>query len=690
MTNKDKTYYGGILPEVEVTPYILKLTTQYPFINEFTPFTGHSELKAVERQKTEDGRLALPTLACINKKMLDADYNLLTNNCSDATREVLEEISGKKLNPFLFTTPGDVRDFFKENFKVFNDYSRKGEDNYYTYISEADADIVKKYAQKQRDINIEAGRQKLREKRIKEGKATSSDLQYSNGGHLFDGRSENTQQLNDATYVVPIRVPNLGETKKITGGFPLGTPGQWLGQALEGTPEYVPFSQQLQELGQYLQTDLPTEEEQKQIQQKQREETLQRSKETPYEGVLTAGLQGLSDGINIGILNEAFAPTKVVKSINTPIINNTYQTKLDWTPDNWFYKLSQGARNPRHNPYTIEDSERLASHLEEYMEIEKKAFQSGAFILDNKGNVIVKDTPEMSPQEWIIRHSKAMKPWNNERISTGVSKDYRSNFTENPSNTVTWGTTTSPTDVLEYATSRGGGTIPWTKDVVDDMLRIKKENIENLQQAITEAKNNGQNYIVRSNIKQDLGVAEQRLERLKKYLERLEAKGDDLILDGGQVYQVITPKNAKQSPIIDAQEYNWDRFPYKDSPSGYTSTDHIVNSNRLEGYDISNIINVRDTKKELNLGPLNEKIINNGVPRKSVLGNNGDLDINKPGLFTGVALPLGLAALISTLSLNNKKSDGGKLNKYSKGTEHDLSNEEILDLIKKGYKISYL
>lgn len=124
--------------------------------------------------------------------MLDADYNLLTNNCSDATREVLEEISGKKLNPFLFTTPGDVRDFFKENFKVFNDYSRKGEDNYYTYISEADADIVKKYAQKQRDINIEAGRQKLREKRIKEGKATSSDLQYSNGGHLFDGRSENT------------------------------------------------------------------------------------------------------------------------------------------------------------------------------------------------------------------------------------------------------------------------------------------------------------------------------------------------------------------------------------------------------------------------------------------------------------------------------------------------------------------
>lgn len=337
----------------------------------------------------------------------------------------------------------------------------------------------------------------------------------------------------------------------------------------------------------------------------------------------------------------------------------TFVSKLDWSPDTWFYKLSQGARSTKHNPYTIEDAERLVSHLDEYADIEQKAFEQGQFILNNKGNVIVKDNPEMSPQEWIIRHSKAMEPWNDERISTGVSKRYRENFVEDPNNVVTWGTTTSPNDVLEYASSPAGGEIPMTKDLVDDMLRVKRENVEDLQQAIIEAKNQKRNYIVRYNKAQNLYLAEQRLERLKKNLQRYEDEGEDLVLNGGQVYQIITPKIAKQSPVVDAQGFNWDRFPYEGSPSGYTSTDHLVNSNRLEGYDISNIINVRDTKKELGLDPLNEKIINNGVPRKSILGNTGDLDINKKGLFTEIALPLGLTALVKTL--NTEKAQEEKL-----------------------------
>ena len=335
----------------------------------------------------------------------------------------------------------------------------------------------------------------------------------------------------------------------------------------------------------------------------------------------------------------------------------TFVSKLDWSPDNWFYKLSQGARSPKHNPYTVEDANILASHLDEYADIEQKAFEQGQFILDNKGNVIVKDNPEMSPQEWIIRHSKAMEPWNDERISTGVSKRYREDFVEDPNNVVTWGTTTSPNDVLEYASSPAGGEIPMTKDLVDDMLRIKRENVEDLQQAIIEAKNQKRNYIVRYNKAQNLYLAEQRLERLKKNLQRYEDEGEDLVLNGGQVYQIITPKIAKQSPVVDAQGFNWDRFPYEGSPSGYTSTDHLVNSNRLEGYDISNIINVRDTKKELGLDPLNEKIINNGVPRKSILGNTGDLDINKKGLFTEIALPLGLTALVKTLNIEKAQEE---------------------------------
>lgn len=47
MTNQEEIYYGGVLPEVEVTPTRLELITQYPIINEETPFTGHSEIEVL-------------------------------------------------------------------------------------------------------------------------------------------------------------------------------------------------------------------------------------------------------------------------------------------------------------------------------------------------------------------------------------------------------------------------------------------------------------------------------------------------------------------------------------------------------------------------------------------------------------------------------------------------------------------
>ena len=209
MTNQEEIYYGGVLPEVEVTPTRLELITQYPIINEETPFTGHSEIEVLQQKKTKSGKLTPYALVGrINKSGSDADYNLLTNNCSDATREVLEEISGKKLNPFLFTTPGDVRDFFKENFEIFKSDNRKGEDNYYTYISEAEADIIEKHAKKQQDINNAARKQELREKRIKEGKATPSDLRYSDGGNLQSLRQYNDLSLRERAAIIHTAVKN--------------------------------------------------------------------------------------------------------------------------------------------------------------------------------------------------------------------------------------------------------------------------------------------------------------------------------------------------------------------------------------------------------------------------------------------------------------------------------------------------
>lgn len=62
-----------------------------------------------------------PLYIDVNKGFRDNDYNLLFNNCSDATRRVLEKFYGDKMNQFLFTTPENVRDYFKDKTNLKED-----------------------------------------------------------------------------------------------------------------------------------------------------------------------------------------------------------------------------------------------------------------------------------------------------------------------------------------------------------------------------------------------------------------------------------------------------------------------------------------------------------------------------------------------------------------------------------------
>lgn len=115
--------YNTNLPEVEVTANTprryLTLNTYYPIESSLYPFTGHSSLTIPSSfAKDIDGNNQFVYKGgTISKTGRDKDYNLITNNCSDATRECLESVFNKKLNPFLFTTPGDVRDFAIESLK---------------------------------------------------------------------------------------------------------------------------------------------------------------------------------------------------------------------------------------------------------------------------------------------------------------------------------------------------------------------------------------------------------------------------------------------------------------------------------------------------------------------------------------------------------------------------------------------
>ena len=94
---------AGPLPEVTVKPdykeeYNILLETFYPFHRNRYPLTGHSILRTPGGNEISTG-------------FDDKDYNLILNNCSDATRKALEQAYHKAINPFLFTTPGDVKDF---------------------------------------------------------------------------------------------------------------------------------------------------------------------------------------------------------------------------------------------------------------------------------------------------------------------------------------------------------------------------------------------------------------------------------------------------------------------------------------------------------------------------------------------------------------------------------------------------
>lgn len=112
------TYDGGTLPELQVTGYApIRLTTYYPVVSKY-PYTGHSELEvpidtATWNTYKEDsvfGERTSPYLT-INKGGSSKDYNLITNNCADATLSFLNNAFNTKENPLFFTTPGDVRDY---------------------------------------------------------------------------------------------------------------------------------------------------------------------------------------------------------------------------------------------------------------------------------------------------------------------------------------------------------------------------------------------------------------------------------------------------------------------------------------------------------------------------------------------------------------------------------------------------
>lgn len=180
-TPKNGITINKTIPEITVVPNKLYLRTHYPVLSKDFPLTGHSEIDAYLNKNPiydeDDDKVYIDTYrhTYIDKQMSDDGYNLVTNNCADATRCALEDVSGKKMNPYFFTTPGDVLDFFKKNFDVRKDLKRSkvGTNTYYTNISEADFEKIRElhdqqlFANKQRRLEKQLAQKKLAQNKEK-------------------------------------------------------------------------------------------------------------------------------------------------------------------------------------------------------------------------------------------------------------------------------------------------------------------------------------------------------------------------------------------------------------------------------------------------------------------------------------------------------------------------------------------
>lgn len=97
------------LSGVTVYPRNVYLDTYYPFNK--GNFIGHSSLFLKDDNPYNSYSDA------VDVKMHHKGYNLVNNNCSNATNRVLENYFNADNPTVLFTTPGDVQDFWQEELK---------------------------------------------------------------------------------------------------------------------------------------------------------------------------------------------------------------------------------------------------------------------------------------------------------------------------------------------------------------------------------------------------------------------------------------------------------------------------------------------------------------------------------------------------------------------------------------------
>lgn len=86
----------------------------------------------------------------------------------------------------------------------------------------------------------------------------------------------------------------------------------------------------------------------------------------------------------------------------------TFKSELDWSPKSWFQKRAD-------KKWTKQDEDALISHLQEYLDIEKKAKQNGTWLKNKDGSTFDGD-----PRSWVqIQSDQFKKNYNDEILTHG-------------------------------------------------------------------------------------------------------------------------------------------------------------------------------------------------------------------------------------------------------------------------------
>ena len=83
-----------------------------------------------------------------------------------------------------------------------------------------------------------------------------------------------------------------------------------------------------------------------------------------------------------------------------------FKSELDWSPKSWFQKRAD-------KKWTKQDEDALISHLQEYLDIEKKAKQNGTWLKNKDGSTFDGD-----PRSWVQMQSDSFKKSYNDEILT--------------------------------------------------------------------------------------------------------------------------------------------------------------------------------------------------------------------------------------------------------------------------------